>query len=705
MSQSEEAKKLIQSERRRLQRMASSTAIQRMNQAREQLRAAGQRKLDTAQGTNDEALYKGLRNLIQTVGTSWGISVPIALSSTGGTEIKAATDFNSISIDYPTHMIPTKEIGGFDIDKLKSFVADVKGIAYHEIGHCRVTIPFVTLWEMVEGGSSAPDPSYHGVWNVLEDQRMENAVVNDSPIIADYFTTMVLQHLLDEKKFARMGDRTFAAQWLLIVGRRYLPSSIRSQFRKMFITEYGLDVHAELDTIVSGYMTAKTPEEMLRHVCLFKEFCDRIFGGSPNTTLDKHGGGYQQRIGSYSGEQAKKMAQKYKKMAADSAAKDLKPDLPDASDEEEGSGSGEGDEGGDEKSDGPVRGQGDPIDEFDPFAKQLGSSQKSDQDGDSEDGEGDGEGDPSSGDPSDSTKEGQGKEGEGDPSKAPSGGFGRHVGPKQVRDNMQKIVEGLKERLTNDHAVIDTIREIHQNAYKKTSSLPTYRNVGSQPMEWQVEAEKTTTEIVKALECYTAEDAPIWQSHQTRGVIDPFAYRTKIGGSMEYRRQYSDHGGQSIDLAVSVLLDVSGSMSGSDCHLGAAAYACKKACEALEIPCTVTTFEDGGYVLWGPEDHAEHLAVAAGGGTNPVECCEVLDEQQGDKTNHLVLVMTDGQFNTNFPGFQNYGNQGRYFIGFVYGGSYYTEYLQRQHAHEVYAISDLMDIPKALSGFVAAFLR
>ena len=157
-------------------------------------------------------------------------------------------------------------------------------------------------------------------------------------------------------------------------------------------------------------------------------------------------------------------------------------------------------------------------------------------------------------------------------------------------------------------------------------------------------------------------------------------------------------------MAVSLLLDTSGSMSGTSCILGALAYACKTACDSLKIPCTVSTFETRGWLVWAPEDKPTHIQLPALGGTNIIGCCEVLGEQQYDKSNHLVLVMTDGQFNKDFRGFQHYGADGRYFIGLGYGWNV-AESLKEQNPHEVYGIRDLMQIPQVLQGFLIEYLR
>lgn len=674
MANSDEAKRIIQSERRKLQRQASTFAKERMDQARRSLRDAESTKMDSAKTSNDEALFRGLLGLLRATETTWNIDAPISLERTWEKEIKAFTDFQTVQIKYPDKMIPAK-VGDFNVDSLRTFISDVKGLTYHEIGHIRFTTPYPVLWDLVYPGD-IPVPDYHHTWNVLEDQRMEAAVIADSPNIAGYFTTMILKHMLDN--YGKRGARTDAMQWLLMIGRRYLPSDIRKELRRAFINEFGKDTALLADQVVGDYMCATTPQEMLAAVVVFHNLINNL-GAKVPLGIDTHRatipGGPPSRNNGAGAEEASNQIQK--------SASDNPLDNEELDDESVGYGSGEsGDEEGDEESN---RGQA--------------AGEEGDEDSDQAESPSSTAGDKPSKDGDSQTPMSQ------DAKPAPGSPGGHGTAKKTLTERVQDSIDNFNESMKTDRSINETIRSIHEYANSRTSSLPSYRAVASQRDDFAEEAEEAASAMVQTLTYYTAESAPMWQSHQRRGILDPFVYRTRQPGDMEYRRQYDDRGGDSIDIAITVMLDVSGSMGGNEYNLGAVAYTCKKACEALDIPCTVCTFEDGGYVLWAPEDKAEHLSIMMGGGTNPIQVCDALSEQAYDKGNHLVLVMTDGAFNNSFNGFQHYGADGRYFIGFGYGGYYSTASLEANRVHEAYSINNLMDIPKALTGFLSAFLR
>ena len=78
-------------------------------------------------------------------------------------------------------------------------------------------------------GRRAPAPmasptatALHRAWNCLEDQRMETAVVSDAPRKAAFFTPMVMTEHMKTLDF-------MAANYPLLVWRRYLPSKLRAR--------------------------------------------------------------------------------------------------------------------------------------------------------------------------------------------------------------------------------------------------------------------------------------------------------------------------------------------------------------------------------------------------------------------------------------------------------------------------------------------
>ena len=91
---------------------------------------------------------------------------------------------------------------------------------------------------------------------------METAVVSDSPRKAGYFTPMVLSELASDVNAA-------AANWPLMVWRRYLPSKVTAGARRLFVVANGPngEEYARcIECIVDRYVMSTDPVEMLQAV-------------------------------------------------------------------------------------------------------------------------------------------------------------------------------------------------------------------------------------------------------------------------------------------------------------------------------------------------------------------------------------------------------------------------------------------------------
>ena len=87
---------------------------------------------------------------------------------------------------------------------------------------------------------------------------METAVVSDSPRKAGYFTPMMLSEL------ANTPDKA-AANWPLMVWRKYLPKHVRDGAKAMFLAAHpddGDDLVREIQGITTRYVLAQTATAM-----------------------------------------------------------------------------------------------------------------------------------------------------------------------------------------------------------------------------------------------------------------------------------------------------------------------------------------------------------------------------------------------------------------------------------------------------------
>lgn len=664
-------KQMLQRERRQMARRAAKQAESELDDARHLLSHAAYKASQRNERRNSEAIISGLRAMVTTVSRSWGVSAPIFIETNyWQSDVSASTDFHSVKIMYPHRAIPdSDEVGKFDLPTLKNLISDIKGLTYHEVGHLRFTTPFPVLCDITQKTLYASDQRMHRAWNTLEDQRMESAVVAESPVIAKYFTIMVARWILRQAS-ASGTSQIPAEQFLLTAGRRYLPSKFRIDMRKAFAAKHGMDATIEAETIIADYKRATTPLEMIEAVARFDLLLRKLKQDSPAGTDNHNMWSSNHRNADHNKEQQR----------IQESADNQEDDEQEQNEYEEATTSDPSDQPTDDTQ--AEEGEQDGEDESTGSAPSAADTPKQQQPDEPSDDKGD--------QPSDADTPGKGSDASDLPSR------------DTRKDDLNDLLDDLREQI--EPTLNETVKDIHERAYGNNGILPKYGDMFPQNESWKAQAESLVSTLADALSVYTAEVSPIWQSRQSRGVVDTFAYRTRPSGSNEYRRLYDTSGDTGIDIAVTVMFDISGSMDGSGDALGAAAYACKAACDSIDIPCTVGVFESSGRILWDKDDTPEHVWLRCDGGTNPTELFEVLDDQTYGKTKHLVVLMTDGQFG--FKGCNYYRGEGnRYFVALGYGHDVSVESLNRAEFDSVFKISNLMQVPQVLGDFLASYLR
>ena len=208
-------------------------------------------------------------------------------------------------------------------------------------------------------------------------------------------------------------------------------------------------------------------------------------------------------------------------------------------------------------------------------------------------------------------------------------------------------------------------------------------------------------QIEQAFHAHTMDRQPAWVEQQRRGVLNVGRYMTRQPGDTEFFRAWTEDDQPGFDIAVTVMLDYSSSMSGYAERLAQAGYACKLACQKLEIPCTVVLWDTDARTLWDAREYAECMpTIACTGGTKPDIALADLDNHRLDREKHLVLIMTDGAWSggwrDNKRSLAWYKDPGRQMIGFGYGSDYLARTMEGYGCDEAFAIRDLMDIPHFL---------
>ena len=220
-----------------------------------------------------------------------------------------------------------------------------------------------------------------------------------------------------------------------------------------------------------------------------------------------------------------------------------------------------------------------------------------------------------------------------------------------------------------------------------------------------VTADNINRNLRTILEQARAETAPSWQEGQTNGVLNVIRYKTRQPGDREFFRGFAPGGDLMYpNLAVSLVLDGSGSMRNHDEALGIAAYAVKSACMMANVPCTVTVYDTNAYVLYEHDDRPDEVSkdFIPNGNTDPLDALEMLDGQMQDKANHLVIIMTDGQWSQRWHhgdcSLADYALPKRDIVTFFYQTA--VKSINGGEVSDNIRIDDLNEIPRFLSRYI-----
>jgi len=577
-------------------------------------------------------------------------------------DLRAWTDFRRIFVHYPTSGMPD---GSNRLDTLDT-IADLRGIIQHEIGHIRFTVPFPELIEkagVAEYVEASGKKAFHTAWNILEDQRMETLVVNAVPRIASYFTKMIYKHIVT-------GDMDHA--WLLLAGRTYLPDDLRIKAHQHFDLNHpshGVTPFSKRwYDIVKRYKQATTAGDMWDEVVQAKLFLDQVL---PNEHVDC-GTEHRDRQNRWS----------------------LDPE----DDTETTGGS-------------PSNACGDEDDSVEDTIGQSGGNPDGDSDEDTGDNDGNGQTHDGDGDAIDATGEDGTADKSGDtasnnnvnsdtdtPSPNVGGGVSVDKQREQLENSIRDQIQEQNDKITLDHRADVENQQMMASANTRSHGmgLPELSNSGFHMTDEQLDnAHKITVGIQTALTELETASQPAWHSRQDAGVLDALAYRTKQVGSLDYHRRLDGDANAGIDLHVSVLADVSGSMTGPPIRdLSVSMYAMRMACDNLGIGTSFT--------LWsGPRDagriwrHSEPVPIVwdANGGTDPTYALDDLENHnEEDASHHLVIIFTDGLWGRDFD-LTRWGTDNRYIMLCVLGMD--SEWM-RYRADATFTIESCLELPNKL---------
>jgi hypothetical protein len=711
---SPEAKRRLQTERRRIARDQSKSALVEMEKARGSLRSDSRNQRNRTKESQGIAIIRNLVSLCRAVNASFGVSVPIHMGEApvGSKSPVAYTDGTKIVVKYPMP-VTADEAGNTvyinDIESLKRLVSEVKALQYHELGH--ILFSQHINWMMADCGygneewvkkyptlSQETATSVRRAWNILEDQRMETALVAQSPYLARYLTYLSVNWILNEANWStdnggidKSSEKGIACQYLLVINRRFLPIELRRKSRNNFNTYFGDHATVSAEEVVREYCRATSVEDKVVAVIKFHQLLKALDIVPPQ--FDDHTGHPRngKRPVQDSADSADDQDEDGKEITKGKSKDKTEPkDDAKGDDESEGSGSGDPHEGDDDAQDG----EGSSADGDNTNDSVNESSSNADDDGKcNNDGDANDDG------------EGGGAGGDGGTEKPQQDADDAGTSEDDTTSDLKELLDEIENEIHNDSDIEDTVRAINEDFNRgDIKQLAPELSGTAMDDEGANRARDIAYRLGTAFDSASSSALPIWEEGHREGVINAFRYRTRNAGDNEYRRTLTSTGNTGLDIAVTLMLDTSGSMSSVGRELGVSGFAVKEACDQVGIDCTVVTFDSDSQELWRAIDrHVEPVALKPGGGTNPISAFNVLDSHREEQKYHLVIILTDGVWNGDVK-CHDYASDGRVFLGVAFGAEVDTAYLLRVGCDQVVNIDTIEQLPEVVRNFLLNFL-
>ena len=724
---SEQAKHILRNQRRQLAQQQAAAASRAAIEARTLLGREYQplgfgapvvREYTTYTDTA-LAYHRGVVPRVAAVLASEGVQAQVNYRLDSDVDKAAWTDFSSINVHFPV----TEDADPYEVSCI------LRGLGYHEGGHIRFTVRMQNLFEAYINDRAIPQTRRdqvnelwtkqrnlrHYAWNVAGDQRMENLVVEDSPRKAKYFAPMVIDMVIDYqrtqqdpalakeawndlmKELQRMGvidqplpfdqravDQQRVASYPLVAWRRYLPKDLRRKMRATFVDVWGLDMAKHIELCILTYIRAKDARTMVDAVVELAPLLRQVMV-PPQTD-------HQQLVN----KSWYRDGESRKQPSPGASMDDSDGELDGDPSEGEGEGQGDDSEDGNEAQAKPGKGE------------QPDNGTSNGNGGDTSKGEKfqakptEGEFDGGEQAPTDGHEEQIVQGGKGQ-------GHSTATHDVDKYDEVRKALEDAKaeadEAVRNDTAVQQDVASFNQAFYQDTtgSRLLPYTTRPNEDETCVAQGMAMAAQMVQAFQEVNTEKLPSWQEGQTRGVLNVGRYVTRQPGDREFFRAWADEDQPGRDVAVSVLLDYSGSMGGSENALAAVAYAMKSACDELDSRCTVALWAHQATLLWSGTERAPFVPVIVpNGGTDPGMVLEDVVNHRYDRAKHIILIMTDGGFNSRDNWLNAHRTEGSYFLGAIYnpgqanGGKAVEESMARMGFDRYAAIGELDPLVRML---------
>lgn len=434
------------------------------------------------------------------------------------------------------------------------------------------------------------DNDFLFAYNALDDQRIETLFTTRYPSTIDWFTSTILIHFVDDPK-------AFETSYPLLRGRQYLPTELLARSRNAFPKQDQLD---EICDIVDQYRLLVFPADTEKAKDLIRRF-DALL---PKQTINQDG-----------------LADWEKELLGNDGTKvvvAVKSPF----------GHGERPHEGIESSSlsrpvSPIQQKRDlervksqPIKDDAKLAEQLKSAPVIEID--------------------------------------LTGDLGGGAGDTSSDQNTKALNEML-DNILSDQKIANEISDI----IRQIGGLPSLAtNNSKEPNKSRYELKTPSADTFQAslsfgreLERLKATFDPAWDKYQSQGRLK--AERYIRGDDLDVVfDQWSEGKDDATEIECVILLDNSGSMSGSnETRAYQAMYAIKKALDRINANTTVITFNTSTNVLYRADEKANNSIrnAGSGGGTDPTEAITYATKllAETEKPVRIFFVITDGEWSGN----------------------------------------------------------
>lgn len=579
--------------------------------------------------------------------------------------LKAYTDLKSVELRIAPNTMDTS-----DDKNVRRTVAVIKGATYHEVAHCLWTKHMIADYFKDEVNRK----KYHRAWNLLEDGRIESLLIKKSPIIKKYLLPMMWDIVVNLTKDDVSAEFKLGSAVPFLLVRTYIPRGMQRQAlhsANTFVAKHRPSDAQHIAGLISDmlatskeYNACTTITDQIPFITMFHELLTRwnsIFG----EVYTSDGVGREDGMGLPTGmpnvvESVDVPSEWDETLVSETAPKSDKPKTKSESDtpiNPNSNADDDGDSGEDDQENTPDT----------PQDKSEGDSQDKSDDGD----------DHIQSDQSVASDYGDESEGK--------------------YNELDKSVE----EAVSDYELTAVMREWNNTI---ATGLPSYDGALVADQRVSKEGEMVRTGMLNALDTVVMTASPSWKYRMENGaVLDVDAFTNREMGDDAYWMAKDDSGERGHDLAISVLLDCSGSMSHNLASLGACAYGIHGASQALGIPCTTSIFGTNGYLLWDEDSIPMPAILPDLGGTHVRQCLESVPNQRAGKSRQIVFILTDGDWEYDIPTLQPFMDEGVHTV--LIGLNLALAKLQAKNPSRAITIRSVLDLPKQVELVIGDFFR